>query len=230
MREVYDARVCRMGDVKWQWQWPGSRQLSGVLGCNCVGAWKPTRAGWRQIFPAPAAPTQNATPRGRHVSRHAICVAAWQCWTPRQFRHPSEHNSSVSSASLSTQQLTMSKPDAAPQQRKLKPAPSRARAYARRAFYTAIRPISLLLHQVHALMTTFLLAVIALGPMPRHIGFVMDGNRRYARSQGQRIAKGHQRGSESLKRVSRSEVASGVWGDSEDHDDAGSRCTRQQHS
>ncbi|TXT15858.1 hypothetical protein VHUM_00361 [Vanrija humicola] len=50
-------------------------------------------------------------------------------------------------------------------------------------------------------MTTFLLAVIALGPMPRHIGFVMDGNRRYARSHGQRIAKGHQRGSESLKRT-----------------------------
>ncbi|KAL1412840.1 cis-prenyltransferase [Vanrija albida] len=83
----------------------------------------------------------------------------------------------------------------------LKPAPGPARRDARRAFYTAIRPISLLLHQVHALMTTFLLAVIALGPMPRHVGFVMDGNRRYARSHGQRVAKGHQRGSESLKRT-----------------------------
>lgn len=62
-------------------------------------------------------------------------------------------------------------------------------------------PISTLLHYLHALLTSLLLSVIALGPMPHHIGFVMDGNRRYARSHGQRIARGHEQGSESLKRV-----------------------------
>ncbi|GMK53941.1 hypothetical protein CspeluHIS016_0105270 [Cutaneotrichosporon spelunceum] len=64
-------------------------------------------------------------------------------------------------------------------------------------------PISALLHSLHALLTTLLLSVIALGPMPKHIGFVMDGNRRYARSHGQRIARGHEKGSESLKRTLR---------------------------
>lgn len=67
-------------------------------------------------------------------------------------------------------------------------------------------PISTLLHALHALLTTLLLSVIAMGPMPTHIGFVMDGNRRYARSHGQRIARGHEKGSETLKRVSRREV------------------------
>ncbi|CAK9780822.1 Undecaprenyl diphosphate synthase [Cutaneotrichosporon oleaginosum] len=64
-------------------------------------------------------------------------------------------------------------------------------------------PISAVLHSLHALLTTLLLSVIALGPMPTHIGFVMDGNRRYARSHGQRIARGHEKGSESLKRTLR---------------------------
>ncbi|BEI83055.1 hypothetical protein CcaverHIS002_0309230 [Cutaneotrichosporon cavernicola] len=64
-------------------------------------------------------------------------------------------------------------------------------------------PISALLHSIHTLLTTLLLSVIALGPMPTHIGFVMDGNRRYARSHGQRIARGHEKGSESLKRTLR---------------------------
>jgi hypothetical protein len=63
-------------------------------------------------------------------------------------------------------------------------------------------PISTVLGYIHALLTSVLLTVLALGPMPHHVGFVMDGNRRYARSHGQRIAKGHQQGSESLKRVS----------------------------
>lgn len=62
-------------------------------------------------------------------------------------------------------------------------------------------PISTLLHYAHSLLSWLLVAVLALGPMPHHVGFVMDGNRRYARSHGQRIARGHQQGSESLQRV-----------------------------
>lgn len=67
---------------------------------------------------------------------------------------------------------------------------------------TLLYPISTVLHYLHALLTSLLLSVVALGPMPHHIGFVMDGNRRYARSHGQRVARGHEQGSESLKRVS----------------------------
>lgn len=66
---------------------------------------------------------------------------------------------------------------------------------------TLLWPISAVLHYLHALLTSLLLAVVALGPMPHHIGFVMDGNRRYAKSHGQRVARGHEQGSESLKRV-----------------------------
>lgn len=76
-----------------------------------------------------------------------------------------------------------------------------------RTWKTVLYPISAVLHRLHAWLTTLLLALIALGPMPKHIGFVMDGNRRYARSRGQKVARGHKMGSDSLKRVSsRSDV------------------------
>lgn len=71
-----------------------------------------------------------------------------------------------------------------------------------RTWKTVLYPISAVLHRLHAWLTTLLLALIALGPMPKHIGFVMDGNRRYARSRGQKVARGHKMGSDSLKRVS----------------------------
>lgn len=75
-----------------------------------------------------------------------------------------------------------------------------------RTWKTVLYPISAVLHRLHAWLTTLLLALIALGPMPKHIGFVMDGNRRYARSRGQKVARGHKMGSDSLKRVSSGEV------------------------
>lgn len=63
---------------------------------------------------------------------------------------------------------------------------------------------SVLLHRVHALLTTILLYILSLGPMPRHVGFVMDGNRRYAKTKGMRVSQGHTDGFHSLRRVSRS--------------------------
>ena len=62
--------------------------------------------------------------------------------------------------------------------------------------------ISVMLHRVHAWLTTFILYLLALGPMPRHIGFVMDGNRRYARTKGMKVTQGHTDGFQSLRRVS----------------------------
>lgn len=62
--------------------------------------------------------------------------------------------------------------------------------------------VSNVLHRVHALLTTILLYLLALGPMPRHVGFVMDGNRRYARTKGMKVTQGHTDGFQSLRRVS----------------------------
>jgi len=64
--------------------------------------------------------------------------------------------------------------------------------------------VSAVLHRVHAWLTTLILYLLALGPMPRHIGFVMDGNRRYARTKGMKVTQGHTDGFQSLRRVSRS--------------------------
>ena len=46
-----------------------------------------------------------------------------------------------------------------------------------------------------------LLAVLAAGPVPRHVAFVMDGNRRYARSHHKRVQEGHAEGFIALRRV-----------------------------
>ncbi|HWP34181.1 MAG TPA: polyprenyl diphosphate synthase [Thermodesulfobacteriota bacterium] len=45
-------------------------------------------------------------------------------------------------------------------------------------------------------------AQVARGEMPRHIGLILDGNRRYARQQGLRtIVEGHERGARKLEEV-----------------------------
>ena len=44
-------------------------------------------------------------------------------------------------------------------------------------------------------------SIVAQAPIPEHIGFIMDGNRRYARKRGLEIKQGHEAGDESLRRV-----------------------------
>ncbi|KAJ3993504.1 Decaprenyl diphosphate synthase-like protein [Lentinula boryana] len=46
-----------------------------------------------------------------------------------------------------------------------------------------------------------LLRVLAAGPVPQHVGFVMDGNRRYARGKGKLVQEGHGDGYLALRRV-----------------------------
>jgi len=46
-----------------------------------------------------------------------------------------------------------------------------------------------------------LLGVLRAGPIPRHVAFVMDGNRRYARTKGMKVIQGHVDGSVALLRV-----------------------------
>jgi ditrans,polycis-polyprenyl diphosphate synthase len=46
-----------------------------------------------------------------------------------------------------------------------------------------------------------LLAVLRAGPIPQHVAFVMDGNRRYARTNGMKLIQGHIDGFVALRRV-----------------------------
>jgi hypothetical protein len=46
-----------------------------------------------------------------------------------------------------------------------------------------------------------LLRVLSVGPIPKHVAFVMDGNRRYARSHRRAIHEGHGEGFVALRRV-----------------------------
>jgi hypothetical protein len=63
--------------------------------------------------------------------------------------------------------------------------------------------LSALVHRIFAHLTALLIFIVSLGPIPKHVAFVMDGNRRYARGKGQKVREGHTEGFESLKRVSR---------------------------
>ena len=48
----------------------------------------------------------------------------------------------------------------------------------------------------------FLLTILAAGPIPKHVAFVMDGNRRYARMNHKAVQQGHSDGFIALRRVS----------------------------
>ena len=52
-----------------------------------------------------------------------------------------------------------------------------------------------------SLWTRFVLLVLSTGPIPNHIAFIMDGNRRYARRKGEPVFRGHDEGSQALRRV-----------------------------
>jgi undecaprenyl pyrophosphate synthase len=54
---------------------------------------------------------------------------------------------------------------------------------------------------LYPIARTLTIEALKLGPIPKHISFIMDGNRRYSREQGISIQQGHFRGFESLKRV-----------------------------
>ena len=47
------------------------------------------------------------------------------------------------------------------------------------------------------------ISVLKGGPLPRHIGFIMDGNRRYARENGMEVADGHRMGYSKLEEALR---------------------------
>ncbi|OJA16699.1 hypothetical protein AZE42_07706 [Rhizopogon vesiculosus] len=52
-----------------------------------------------------------------------------------------------------------------------------------------------------AQLALLLLRVLTAGPIPRHVAFEMDGNRRFARRTGRRAVEGHSDGFHTLKQV-----------------------------
>ena len=46
-----------------------------------------------------------------------------------------------------------------------------------------------------------LLGILKTGPIPHHVAFIMDGNRRYARDKGVKVIQGHVDGFAALRRV-----------------------------
>lgn len=48
----------------------------------------------------------------------------------------------------------------------------------------------------------FAVRLIKAGPVPRHVAFIMDGNRRFAKANGLELGEGHVAGFESLSTVS----------------------------
>lgn len=47
----------------------------------------------------------------------------------------------------------------------------------------------------------FLVSIIRTGPIPRHVAFIMDGNRRYARENNLKLHEGHYKGFETAVNV-----------------------------
>lgn len=65
----------------------------------------------------------------------------------------------------------------------------------------ALSPLSLLSLLPFPGPQKLLLYTLSLGPIPRHIAFVMDGNRRWARTSSQTVQQGHLTGFATLKTV-----------------------------
>ncbi|KNZ49915.1 di-trans,poly-cis-decaprenylcistransferase [Puccinia sorghi] len=55
--------------------------------------------------------------------------------------------------------------------------------------------------RLYPYLRTVLIKSLQMGPLPRHVGFIMDGNRRFSRATGVAIEEGHLAGFEALKRI-----------------------------
>jgi len=66
-----------------------------------------------------------------------------------------------------------------------------------RNWFLASPPIEYAINSLKEL----LVGALRQGPIPQHVAFVMDGNRRFARSHGIETVEGHNLGFEALARV-----------------------------
>jgi len=63
------------------------------------------------------------------------------------------------------------------------------------------RALSWLWNKLTNKVQDIVLGILAAGPIPKHVAFVMDGNRRYARRNNKNVQQGHSEGFVALKRV-----------------------------
>ena len=67
--------------------------------------------------------------------------------------------------------------------------------------FLAMYPFDRLANYIHTSFQNALIDILASGPVPSHIAFVMDGNRRYARMHQKDVKEGHSDGFIALQRV-----------------------------
>lgn len=53
----------------------------------------------------------------------------------------------------------------------------------------------------NSIIQRIIIFALLAGPIPNHVAFIMDGNRRFARRHNEPVAKGHDQGSQALRRV-----------------------------
>ena len=64
-----------------------------------------------------------------------------------------------------------------------------------------LAPLALLWKKFRHWVRMFLIAVLQCGPIPHHVAFIMDGNRRFAQKKHIPRAEGHRRGFDKLMEV-----------------------------
>ena len=67
---------------------------------------------------------------------------------------------------------------------------------------TSLRGWQWLQSEIARIAQNLLIKILTAGPIPKHIAFVMDGNRRYARMKHKEVQEGHSDGFIALRRVS----------------------------
>ena len=72
---------------------------------------------------------------------------------------------------------------------------------ANQQIFLAMYPFDRLANYIHTSFQNALINILASGPVPGHIAFVMDGNRRYARMHQKDVKEGHSDGFIALQRV-----------------------------
>ncbi|TRM58608.1 Decaprenyl diphosphate synthase-like protein [Schizophyllum amplum] len=63
------------------------------------------------------------------------------------------------------------------------------------------RALSWLKQKLDERVQKFVIRVLSAGPVPKHVAFVMDGNRRYARANHMKVQQGHSDGFVALRRL-----------------------------
>jgi ditrans,polycis-polyprenyl diphosphate synthase len=61
--------------------------------------------------------------------------------------------------------------------------------------------IAILYGWIQSIIQRIVLYALRAGPIPNHVAFIMDGNRRFARKKNEPVAKGHEGGSDALRNV-----------------------------